>query len=469
MRKRLLTGVAVVCALVSGNLARAQGVAGQPGWLQDRRFQEGPGARAGNFEIHPGIGAEAGYDSNFLLRSQKSAPNLVNGAPAAPPEESARLRVTPSISFATLGVQRREGRDEQPSVNFRANLSASYNEFFGPALIRDQRNVSVASTARLSILPGRPVGVGIFGGFNRLLSPNVLGNPNLSFNQNIVNAGTELILTPNGGTLDYRFGYQLRFSFYDSTGSSGLNNISHEGYVRGRWAFRPRTSLLYDGSVGYLTYTNLGTTNSLGLLSSVPVRTRFGLQGLVTPRLSLLAMVGYGTTLLQQDAGVASRQFDSVIANAAATFYLTANPAVEDTIGDLSQFISTLTVGAQRDFQQSFLGNYVTTNRGFVNLTSFIAGRAILQLGGGVTLFTYPDIPTVGATNTIRQTSFTDVRPDVSAFSEYRFSDSFAINGLLRYTQNISSTRLPENGPGAPVFDFNWRRIEAMAGVRWFL
>ena len=33
-------------------------------WLQDRRVLEGEGLRSGDFEFHPGIGAQLGYDSN---------------------------------------------------------------------------------------------------------------------------------------------------------------------------------------------------------------------------------------------------------------------------------------------------------------------------------------------------------------------------------------------------------------------
>jgi len=36
---------------------------GTPEWLQDRRYNEGIGIRAGDLEIHPGIAGEFGYDS----------------------------------------------------------------------------------------------------------------------------------------------------------------------------------------------------------------------------------------------------------------------------------------------------------------------------------------------------------------------------------------------------------------------
>src|SRR5262245_10243609 len=76
--------------LTSGGVAHAQwGSNGTipnpgPGWVQDERFTNGAGVRVGNVELHPGIGVEGGYDSNFFLRSSKVDPLLINAAPNAP-------------------------------------------------------------------------------------------------------------------------------------------------------------------------------------------------------------------------------------------------------------------------------------------------------------------------------------------------------------------------------------------------
>src|SRR5207244_1804998 len=124
-------------------------------WLKDRRYSEGAGIRAGDLEIHPGVAGEVGYDSNYLLRTNKS------GAVNSGPLDAGLLRVTPSLSLSTLGPQRREGDspDNDPSVKFRAGLSGTYREFvFGDDAIKKQRNFSAAADARIDILPGRPWG-----------------------------------------------------------------------------------------------------------------------------------------------------------------------------------------------------------------------------------------------------------------------------------------------------------------------
>src|SRR4051812_23409192 len=67
------------------------------GWLGDPRIAEGPGIRTGDLELHPGIGGEVGYDSNWFLRSSTSGANIVNGAPNNPPADAAVFRITPSF------------------------------------------------------------------------------------------------------------------------------------------------------------------------------------------------------------------------------------------------------------------------------------------------------------------------------------------------------------------------------------
>src|SRR5206468_2561080 len=92
----------------------------QQPWLADRKYGEGIGVRVGNLELHPGISGEVGYDSNYFLRSSEEDPL-----------SAYRIRVTPSITLSTLGMQRTQGHDgqaPQPSVTFRGGAYLAYNE-----------------------------------------------------------------------------------------------------------------------------------------------------------------------------------------------------------------------------------------------------------------------------------------------------------------------------------------------------
>src|SRR5258706_13968342 len=85
-------------------------------WLKDRRYGEGIGIRTGDLELHPGIGGEFGYDTNYFLRSDRDPPGVR-------PIDTFRLRITPSFSFGTITHQRREsegGGTQPPKMTLRA-------------------------------------------------------------------------------------------------------------------------------------------------------------------------------------------------------------------------------------------------------------------------------------------------------------------------------------------------------------
>ncbi|HEX7663481.1 MAG TPA: hypothetical protein VF407_03180 [Polyangiaceae bacterium] len=451
-------------------------VAHAQAWLADRRYQEGEGIRPGDgdIEIHPGVGAEVGYDSNWFQRSNKDGPGIVNAAPAAPIESSGVLKITPSVSIRSLGSQRKQSDSANaapPTVAFSATASGTYEEFiFAPSDLRDQRNMSVNAAARLDILPQHPVGFSVYGNYSRAINPN-RGNPDVSFNSDTIGGGAELVLVPGGGTLDWRFGYGLTGTIFESSEGTPYNNLTHNFYTKGRWGFRPRTSLLYDANFQVHDYGD--ASNAVNALhNATPLRTHIGIDGLVSPRFSVLALVGYGSTFTLNGASPAIKQYDSVIGQAELKFFLTANPSTEQA-SNVSLTLASISLGYNRDFQTSYLGDYYGIDRGYAKVQYMFAGRVLASLEGGVGAIEYPDIYyNTGTGDALAHTAFTDVRADGTLFGEYRFSNTFGLNGTLRYTANFSDTQLQQptvNGVPGGVYDMNWRRFEAYLGVRWFL
>ncbi|MEA2751042.1 MAG: hypothetical protein QOI41_5185, partial [Myxococcales bacterium] len=195
-------------------------------WLRDRRYLEGEGLRGGDFEFHPGIGAELGYDSNYFLRTDKTDPRFVNGAPNNPPTDGGLLRITPSLTLNT--VPPKDPTAAPSPIGFTAAVAATYREFFGKQELRDQRNVSGGAQARLDINQARPVAFGIFASYTRLIQPAVLADPNLSFNRSDVGAGADVTFLPGGGTLDMRFGYQFYGALFEESNGVPFTNYTHE-------------------------------------------------------------------------------------------------------------------------------------------------------------------------------------------------------------------------------------------------
>src|ERR1700688_3706929 len=121
MKKRAFGAIAVVLA-GAWALTWSAPASAQEFLKGDRKITEGPGYQAGDFEIHPGLAAEVGYDSNYLSRSDKtSAPGapLLNGAPNYPVVDTGELRISPSLQIRTTpSPQRAQGvpGGEQPAV-----------------------------------------------------------------------------------------------------------------------------------------------------------------------------------------------------------------------------------------------------------------------------------------------------------------------------------------------------------------
>lgn len=462
-------------------LLLAPKVASAQEWLRDRRYQEGAGIRAGDLEIHPGIGGEVGYDSNWFLRSHREDPRFVNGPPRNGPEPAAVIRITPSITIGTLTQQRVEGAPAPSPIAFRAGLAATYREFIGADEIRDQRNVSGNAFARLDINQNRPLGFGVFTTYQRLIQPNVVGNPNLSFNRSDVTAGAEVIAIPGGGTLDLRAGYQFYGAFFEESNGVPFTNYTHELSFRNRWRFRPRTALFHDTSVRSIHYPN--ADRALNYLNdSTPVRTRAGLTGLLTDRFGVTLAAGYGATFFRKANLPSSQQYDSLTAQAEGTFYLSGGAGGGEP-GQATLLLSTLTFGYVKDFQNSLLGNYYDSNKGYARVVYFFGGKTLLQLDGYFEALGYPQPfyntgagpVAVSGANGAPTGDFTNFRVGGTLFGEHRFTSAFALNATVDYAQMISDTQLQTSGgaggaggAGTDLFDLNWRRVQAFVGARYF-
>lgn len=457
-------------------------------WLQDRRTSEGAGIRVGDLELHPGIGGEVGYDSNWFRRTFREAPAglvYVNGAPLAPPVEAAVLRITPSLTLSTLGSQRLGENAPKPRVAFQGGISGSYFEFLGSdniaanTDIRSQRNFSLNASARLDVNPGRPLGFGVFGTFARQIQPSAVADPNLSFNRDNVTAGAEVVALPGGGTFDIRAGYEFLGSFYEQSNGTPYTSYIHQISVRDRWKFRPRTALFQETSIQFVSYPNAQRA-VYSLNGMTPLMTRVGITGLVTERFSTLLAGGYSGTFFERSELASTRQYDSFNAQAEGTFFLSQGGAGEP--GQASLLLSTLSLGYVRNFQRSLLGNFYTSNRGYAKVVYFFGGTTLLQLDGYFEGQSYPqpyyNDPATGAPVAINGVNgaptgdFTNYRVGGTLFGEYRFSNSFGINATFDYSQTMSDTLLAATrgpNPTNEFYDLAWRRFQAMLGVRWFL
>ncbi len=443
-------------------------VAHAQGWLADRRYSEGIGIKAGDFELHPGIGIMAGIESNYFNRTYNTG--FVNSNPVP----AGVFAITPSLYLATLGPERKEGdvNAAPPTVDFRLGASATYRAYVGDSEILNQNGLNGLSAdlnGRVVILPQRPFSVGLQAGYTRTLAPNAVGNPDANFNQNVLNVGADFTIRPGSGTLDWKFGYNGNFDFFDASGGQApFNNLQNTVFTRGTWKFSPKTAVIYDGNLAFVNYTQQSTAFN-GLQNSTPLRSRLGLNGLIGSRFGLSLFAGYGGSFVQTPAGWAANsapQYDSVIGQAEAKFFLTANPGNEQNPNAVGLSVSSIAVGYNRDFAQSYLGSFYGSDRGYLKFSFFFGGRVLVSLEGGGGAREYPNI--FDRTGAQIHGSFTDGAVDATLFAEYRFTNTLGLNFTGKYTEEISSVSIPSDSNGDP-YHMAYRNFEAYLGFRWFM
>jgi hypothetical protein len=444
MSRSVILGTVVFASVLTAFVAPTVASAQDQVWLSDRRYTEGKGILVGDFELHPGVGLEFGFDSNYFYRADD---------PDEDPIGALRLRLTPSFSISTLGPQRRQQDAPPPVIDFRAGIHATYDEFIpvsgseaGQDQMSDQRNVGGRLDFNVNFFPGRTVSGSVHGGVSRSIEPTNAGDTTRSFNRVIPDGGAEIGFATTGGLFDWRFGYDFVGTVFENSSFSDLNNFNHQIITRGRWRFFPRSALTFDGRFGFIQYPNEGQKTG-----SHPMRARVGFNGLITKSFAVLAMGGWGASFYEPQG---QQDFDSFIGQAEVKWLITPSPSEDPAAATLS--LSSLAVGFNRDFADSYIGTYLENNRGYAKFSYFFAGRFLLVVSGGVAAVVFPDDPEFDA--------FTAIRIDSSVFGEYRFTDYFGVNATVRYDTNITDTVL-ETGGGLDALQ--WQDFQAYLGARF--
>ncbi|MFW6067494.1 MAG: hypothetical protein ACOC97_04090 [Myxococcota bacterium] len=440
-----------LCLVVGTLVLLAPGVARAQGWLADRERAEGPGFRVGNLELHPGVGVEAGYDSNVFLEEENTS-------------SSAILRTTAHLMLSTLGQERREEgeaeRDEeQPrggKVAFRGGLNFSHYHFFATP-VRD--NVGGDLSLDLAINPNGPFTVRIYDTLGRTVRPftDRAGDARLKWGRNFNRAGIDFALGSKSGVLRGNLGYAIDLDFFDEQTFRYANSLTHRVNAGADWKFLPSTALLYRLNIRYRDYFDFSASDSPSLLSdTLRVDTEIGVNGAITNTFSVAALIGYS-----------------------AGFYENENlPNYEAPNGRVElrwrprQTVRT-SLGYQRDFRASFVGNTVQRNRIYAQAQITMLGALLLAPEASVTfaetdaaLSTEPGEPFLG-NRRFRES----IRMRLQLFGEYRVTNWLALNATVAYSADFTDYEFTEDvvmGGVLPDPGAAWRKFEVFGGVRIF-
>lgn len=439
-RKRLMAAAAAALCVGLGGVGICSTAHAQA-WTPDRKYTEGPGIRAGDLEIHPGIAVRGGYDTN-VFKADGDTSGTSEGQPV---EGAAILGVTPHVNMATKSQQRAAGgedRGEQgtslPYLAFRAGLSATYLHYFAD---NAPKNVEVDADAWLNLLPQRPVNLELTAAYQRSIKPFAPTNESVGkddYTSNAVRPGAKLNFQTRSGVLSSYVGYMPNFTLYkESSVFHYMNNFQHTVEAGAGWKFLPNTALIYDFGFSLQDYRDDQDPTAPVLYSdNSRIRTRLGANGAITKTLSMRVMAGYAAFFVDQ--GLLSEHED-VIGEVALTQKLGARHKLE--------------LGYVRDVSPSTLGSWLRSDRARA-LLGLDLGSFGLSLEGGYSYLTYGRIigPTGASISADGGFDRNDHRVDGAIRAEYQATNWLAFNADATATAVITDFDYAVAAMGAAPF-----------------
>lgn len=453
--KAVVVGTAVAFIVLGTQLTAVPDASAQ--WLPDRAYTEGPGFRVGNFELHPGVALRGGYDTNVFRTSGK------NGNPE---EDAAVLAVSPHFNISTIGQQRRaQGEDAAgapgtlpPPIAFNLGVSATYFHYF---LDKAPKNVEVDFDTMLSVLPERKVGFDVGAAYarnTRAFTARVAGadqnNSTYAFDR--IHPSLLLRGQSRGGVLRGSVGFAPNIVFYEGKPFRYLSQNQYEVPAKLAWSFLPNTALLFDGVFGFNDYIKNLETNtraSIFISDSMRFQSRLGINGAITPRLGVRALVGYAAIIVDRPE---LDDREDAVAEAALIYGWTPKDNVE--------------VGYQRLLEVSSLGAWSQLDRGYLKASMLFGGAFALGLEAGVAhvnygrLLTAPRMGTVTGLGVGGDQTRDDIRIDGGVHAEYRATNWLAI--MADFSTLVTLTDFEYARVTGNPFPAQFKTFQVFGGVR---
>jgi hypothetical protein len=415
-------------------------------WLPDRARTEGRGIDTGPLILHPGIGAEIGWDSNVFLAEHD---------PVDRAEDSAILRITPHLNFNT---------PEGPKLSLRGGLNASMRRYFATAESDRALTVNLGENVKLKWQAAPVFAWEIFQDLSRTAvpftdpgGPNGTASGNTDFGRNQIGVGTRVQASSSSGLFKVGLGYRFDFDVFDANVFDANDSKAHTINADTSWEFLPKTAIVWGGCVRLRSYDDpdapgLGERND-----STETSSRIGLNGALTDRIGFTLGVGYGAGFYEDNG-----DYENVLAQVEARWKITNT--------------TSWLLGYDRTTTPSYLGNSMNSDRIKTALSAMFGGVFVLGLKGELTFLAFgPDddlialeMPGLAAGETAPSADRNDIHLMTNLNGEYRFTDWFALTGELGYSQNFTKYQYPAAGD-VNADPAKWRRFEAWLGVRAFL
>ena len=292
--------------------------------------------------LHAGVFADVGYDTNVFYGSSSQ-------------EGSGVLHVTPRLEITNA---ERDG--SIPSGTYYDLVgSVNFVEYLGSNLTgQNAINPSLGGSAEFS--SGQALSFSLAETFSRYKqAPYAADGLPIIRDDNMASAS--LNFAPGGGRLRVMLRYTNLIDKYEGGYDTG-SNMGNEGVLDIGWRWLPRTTIYAQVAQGAITYFNSGSSSA-----SFPLRTRLGLRGLLTEKLSVNVGAGYNNAFYSSSSSGSS-------------------PTSYGILAEVNYTISTLTragLGYHHDFVNSpFLDGYYNMDAIYGTFQQMVASRVVTYLFG---------------------------------------------------------------------------------------
>jgi hypothetical protein len=313
------TRYALVCAVVAAS---------------STAFADTAGIKLGDhLLLHLGVGTEFRYDDNVFLQDSTKT-------------DAFEFRLLASVDLATRNAR----NGSSPKVDFRLHAGMIYNEFISNrGELANHRDVAVDAGVLVNINPTGRYNLALFDNYVRSTQLPYSNEPyNLDRDSNQL--GVRGQAAPGGGRLVLGLSYVFGLDFFEVDQLKDFNTLSHTFALNVSWKFFPKTALYLAASESIIQYQQHVDFNHP---DSYPFHVELGVNGLLTPKLSVNAYIGYGNG-----------------------FYV-SGPSPNTALGGLSlswkpTLLSSGAIGYRYDFANALLGSYQNMHQVFITWTQLI-------------------------------------------------------------------------------------------------
>jgi hypothetical protein len=338
------------------------------------RYNEGPGVKlTESLVFHPGVAFETRFDNNPLATND----NL---------QGSAYMRLIAHLDLSTLSPQRLtngSGEVSRQAFEFRLKSALAYREYLsGEDAVQQQRALEVDAGLLLKYAPSRLIALQLTNDYARQVTarnfqvvPGSGALPDDTLSRNLNRLAASMKLSPGGGRLAIELGYALNLDAFEDEGFYRNNRLFHEIFLRGSYKLLPKTAILVEAIQQFYDYYEVDAiASALDNVSSKPLRVYAGFSGLITPRLSVLAKIGYGNSFYDSND-----DFSSVLAKAELGYQIGPTARAK--------------LGYERRFDDSFFGNFFADHIVYAGYDHQIAQRFLLHFNGDYRYRTFDGFP----------------------------------------------------------------------------